>query len=63
MPAAAPAIPLKPNTAAISAIMRNVIVQLSIVFSFFFFLEGQACLPRARGEGSFLVSFSERILE
>ena len=33
MPAAAPAIPPKPNTAAIIAITKNVIVQRNIVFS------------------------------
>ena len=33
IPAAAPAIPPKPNTAAISAITKNVIVQRNIVVS------------------------------
>ncbi len=33
IPAAAPAIPPKPNTAAMSAITRNVIVQRNIVVS------------------------------
>ena len=33
IPAAAPAIPPKPNTAAIKAITKNVIVQRNIVFS------------------------------
>jgi len=33
IPAAAPAMPPKPNTAAIKAITKNVIVQRNIVFS------------------------------